>query len=81
LQKTWRDRFGPLPQAAENLLTTAAPKLAAAARKITVVEAKEGKLMLTRGGDYILINGNFPRLTSSDANARLSEMLEMVRSL
>jgi transcription-repair coupling factor (superfamily II helicase) len=81
LRKTWRDRFGPLPSAAENLLTTAAIKLAAAARKITVVETKESKLMLTRGGDYILIGGKFPRLTAEDPGGRLSEMLAMVRSL
>jgi transcription-repair coupling factor (superfamily II helicase) len=63
------------------LLTTAAIKLAAAARKITVVEAKEGKLMLTRGGDYILIGGKFPRLAANEPDARLREVLEMVRSL
>ena len=81
LRKTWRDRFGPLPPAAENLLTTAEIKLAAAARKITVVEAKEGKLMFTRGGDYILIGGKFPRLTADNPDARLKEILAMVSSL
>ena len=81
MRKTWRDRFGPLPSAAENLLTTGAIKLSAAAREITVVEAKEGKLMLTRGGDYILIGGKFPRLTANDPDARLKEILAMVRSL
>jgi transcription-repair coupling factor (superfamily II helicase) len=81
LGKTWRDRFGALPQAAENLLTLTEIKLAATARKISIVEAKDGKLMLTRGGDFILIGGKFPRLSAPDPTTRLREMLAMLRSL
>ncbi len=81
LRKIWRDRFGPLPEAAENLLAMTEIKLTAAARKITIVEAREGKLMLTRGGDYILIDGKFPRLTAPEPTPRLREMLAMLRSL
>ena len=80
LRKTWRDRFGPLPEAVENLLVMTEIKLAAAARKITIVEAKEGKLMLTRGGDYILLGGKFPRLSEPSPALRLREMLKMLRS-
>ena len=81
LRKTWRDRFGVLPDAAENLLVMTEIKLAASARKITQVEAREGKLILTRGGDYVQIGGKFPRLTASEPGARLREMLAMIRSL
>jgi len=81
LRKTWRDRFGPFPGAAENLLVMTEIKLAAAARKITQVEARDGKLILTRGGDYVQIDGKFPRLTASDPGERLREMLAMLRSL
>ncbi len=81
LRKTWRDRFGPLPDAAENLLITTEIKLAAAARKITQVEAREGKLILTRGGDYVQIGGKFPRLSAPEAAERLREILAMIRSL
>jgi transcription-repair coupling factor (superfamily II helicase) len=81
LRKTWRDRFGPLPEAAENLLAMTAIKLAANSRKITVVEARDGKLILTRGGDYVQIAGKFPRLTAPAPSARLAEMLAMIRSL
>jgi len=81
LRKIWRDRFGPLPEAAENLLAMTEVKLAAATRKISVVEARDGKLMLTRGGDFILIGGKFPRLTAPEPTPRLREMLAMLRSL
>ncbi|HEY3898425.1 MAG TPA: transcription-repair coupling factor [Chthoniobacter sp.] len=81
IRKTWRDRFGVLPEAAENLLVMTEIKLAASARKITQVEAREGKLILTRGGDYVQIGGKFPRLTAPVPSARLQEMLAMIRSL
>jgi transcription-repair coupling factor (superfamily II helicase) len=81
IRKTWRDRFGVLPEAAENLLTMTEIKLAASARKITQVEAREGKLILTRAGDYVQIGGKFPRLTAAEPSARLREMLAMIRSL
>ena len=65
LRKTWRDRFGSLPEPVENLLTMSEIKLAAFTRKITIVEARDGKLMLTRAGDYILLGGKFPRLNET----------------
>jgi transcription-repair coupling factor (superfamily II helicase) len=56
-------------------------KISAAARKISVVEVKEGtKLMLTRNGDFILLGGKFPRLAAKDPNERLEELVKMVRS-
>ena len=80
LRKTWRDRFGPLPEAVENLLTMAAIRLVAAARKISRVEVREEKLMLTRGGDYVLIGGKFPRLAERGPTGKLRETLAMIRS-
>jgi transcription-repair coupling factor (superfamily II helicase) len=81
LRKDWRDRFGRFPDAVENLLTLAELRISSAARKITGVEVKDDKLMLTRGGDFILIGGKFPRLTAKGGTARLRETLKMIRSL
>jgi transcription-repair coupling factor (superfamily II helicase) len=81
VRKDWRDRYGPLPPAAENLIALGELRISAAARKITAVEVKDGKLMLTRGGDFILIGGKFPRLTGKDATTQLREALKMIRSL
>ena len=81
VRKTWRDRFGKLPAAAENLMVLSEIKLAAAAKKITVVEVRDGKLMLTRTGDFIQIDGKFPRLTARDPVERLREILGMLRAL
>ncbi len=80
LRKNWRDRFGALPRAVDNLLALTEIKLAGAARKITRIEVKENKLMLTRAGDYVLLGGKFPRLVAGEPDQRLRETLEMVRS-
>jgi len=81
VRKTWRDRFGPLPEAVEDLMILSEIKLAAAARKIAKVEVKDRKLMLTRGGDYILVSGKFPRLMEDEPGERLREALELIRSV
>jgi len=80
LRKAWRDRFGVPPKAVEHLLLMSEIKLLAAARKITKLEVKENKLMLTRGGDFVLIGGKFPRLTAKSAPARLRELVALIKS-
>jgi len=58
----------------------AAIKVSAAARKITRVEVKDLKLMLTRGGDFVLIGGKFPRLSDGKPENQLLETLSLLRS-
>jgi len=80
LRKTWRDRFGVLPEAVENLLVMTEIKLAAAARKMTIVEVREDKAMLTRNEQLIQIEGRFPRLTAREPAAKLREFLALIRA-
>ena len=81
LKKEWRDRYGRIPEAAANLLLLAELRLSAAARKMTVIEVKEGhKVMLTRNGDFILLGGKFPRVTRRVPAERLDELVKLVRS-
>jgi transcription-repair coupling factor (superfamily II helicase) len=75
LRTEWRDRFGPLPLQAENALLAATIRIEAAHRKITMVEAREGRLMLTRRKELLQENGRFPRLTAPDPDSRLREVL------
>ena len=64
----------------ENLLILFAARLVAAQKRITRVEARDRKLMLTRrNGDYILIEGKFPRLAASNPAERLREVLALLR--
>jgi len=82
LAKSWRDRFGRLPEAAENLITIARIKALAAAERIASVVISGQRLMLHRGGDYILLEGRrFPRLTTASPSGKLAETLEMLRTV
>ena len=76
----WRDRFGKsFPQPVDNLLRCTELKLAAASSNISSVEILDHKLMLTRNGDYVLINGKFPRLTGKDHQDALQDAVDMVK--
>jgi len=77
----WRDRFGPHPAAVRNLLLLNEARLVAARAKVTSIEVKESKVMLIRGGDYLLIGDRFPRLTSSNAENTLPSLLSLLSRL
>lgn len=80
LSGNWRDQFGRPPPEVENLLVSVAIKLAAAHARISAVEIKDGKLMLTRHGQPVLLGGKFPRLTERTAALQLRESLQLLRS-
>ncbi|MEZ5385212.1 MAG: transcription-repair coupling factor [Prosthecobacter sp.] len=82
LEAQWRDQFGEkLPHAVANLLTCAAIRLAAAHAGISDVEIKDRKLMLTRNGKLVMVQGKFPRLSAGPGHKQLAEALTMLRSL
>jgi transcription-repair coupling factor (superfamily II helicase) len=81
LRKEWRDRFGPFPAAVDNLFILTEIKLSAARAGVTRVEVRDEKLMLTRGGDFILVAGKFPRISTERIEGRLNEVLELTRKL
>ena len=81
LNKELRDRFGPIPVAMELLLKVAELKILASERRITVIEVKEDKIMLTRDNDYMMIAGKFPRLKRKDPAARLKEIKKLILAL
>jgi transcription-repair coupling factor (superfamily II helicase) len=81
LKAELRDRFGPLPPAVELLLQVTELKLEARLRGIEIIETKDGKLMLTRRGDFLMVGGKFPRLTKKEPRARLNEIKRMLQVL
>ncbi|MDB6068718.1 MAG: mfd [Pedosphaera sp.] len=81
LQTELRDRFGPLPTAIDLLLLIGELKILASEKGITILEVKEDKLMLTRNNDYLMIGGKFPRLTKTEARARLREIKKLLLAL
>ncbi|MFZ4115894.1 MAG: transcription-repair coupling factor [Chthoniobacterales bacterium] len=81
LEKAWRDRFGPLPPPVKNLLLVEHIRRVASEHGVTKVETRGPKLMLTRGGDFILLGHQFPRLTSMKSEAKLKEILGFLEGL
>ncbi len=81
LARNWRDQFGPHPQAVLNLLTLNEIKLIAARAKVVSIEVKDSKVMLVRGGDYLLIGDRFPRLTSGTSENNLASLLVLLSRL
>jgi transcription-repair coupling factor (superfamily II helicase) len=63
------------------LLLLAEIKILASERRVTVIEVKEDKLMLTRHGDFITLGGKFPRLTRKSPDARLKEIKKLLLAL
>jgi hypothetical protein len=81
LRKDWRDRFGKFPPAVDNLFVLTEIKLAAAKAGVTRVEVREGKLMLTRRGDFILVGGKFPRISTDRIDRQLAEVLALIKNI
>jgi transcription-repair coupling factor (superfamily II helicase) len=81
LEKSWRDRFGRIPDAAARLLEITRIKALAAAEGIASVEIQGQRLMLHRNGDYILLEGRrFPRLQSSSPQGKLAEAVTLLQN-
>lgn len=81
LEKSWRDRFGRIPEAAARLLEITRIKALAAAEGISSVEIQGQRLMLHRNGDYILLEGRrFPRLQSSSPQGMLAEAVTLLQN-
>ncbi|GAA5127091.1 transcription-repair coupling factor [Luteolibacter yonseiensis] len=81
LEKSWRDRFGRIPEAAARLLEITRIKALAAAEGIASVEIQGQRLMLHRNGDYILLEGRrFPRLQSASPQGKLAEAVTLLQN-
>ena len=81
LRKEWRDRFGPLPAQAENALVAATIRIEAARRRITMVEVRDRRLMLTQRRELLQKDGRFPRLTGSNPDLSLREILSSIETI
>ena len=81
LRRDWRDRFGKWPEPVDNLFLLSEIRLSAGRARVSRVEVREGKLMLSRRGDFILVGGKFPRLTSGKIDLDLPEVWQWLKQL
>jgi len=81
LRRDWRDRFGKWSEPLDNLLLLNEIRISAARARVSRVEVRGGKLMLSRRGDFILVGGKFPRLTSGRIDLNLPEVWQWLKQL
>lgn len=81
LKAEWRDRFGPLPEAAQRLLLLQEIKLLAARKGVEKLTTEGARLKIWRGGDFLQFGGKFPRLQKRTATGRLGEIRRFLRQL
>ena len=82
IEHDWRDQFGRLPHPVKNLLDSTRLKLHAAKANITSIELQGQRLMLTRNGNYIQLDGaRFPRLKSISAKDKLKEAIKLLQNI
>lgn len=79
--KNWEDRFGKRPEEVDNLFRCTELKLRLAQKHVGTCEIKGNKLILTRKGHGIQVDGKYPRLKSKKAKYRLLEALDWVKKL
>ena len=81
LKNELKDRFGPMPPAVQLLMLVADIKWLASDKDVSSVEARGGKVMLTRNRDLVMVGDRFPRLTKKRPEARLKEVKRLLLSL
>ena len=75
-----RDRYGPLPDPVERLILVSDLKWKAFLKNISEIATQRDKLKIMRNGQWVMMNGKFPRLTRKTATARLNEIHKMVNA-
>lgn len=76
-----KDRFGKMPDAVKYFLKIEEVKIIAAEKGVTSIETEGNKLKILRNNDYLMIGGKFPRLTKIKPEAKLREIIFLLKSL
>ena len=75
------DRFGPAPATVERLLKVAQLRIVCNEKEIRGVDVRNGKVVLSRLGDYLTQDTLFPRLQGTSADEHLGEVLALVETV
>jgi flagellar biogenesis protein FliO len=70
-----------LPAQAENALVAETIRIEAARRRITMVEVRDRRLMLTQRQELLQKDGRFPRLTGRDPDFSLRQILSSIETI
>lgn len=80
LRVRWKDRYGRWPESVELLLLYNRCRINGLNGDFTRIETQDGKLMLTRKGDFVMVGSKFPRLTATSAKAKMLEIEKWLKS-
>ncbi len=80
MEAEFSDRYGPLPAPVIRLLKAATVRIFAARRGIESVETQEDKVILTRNGEYLKDGIRFPRMTKTDPDGKLDDLIGILRA-
>ncbi len=78
LEEELGDRFGPAPPPVLNLLTIARIRIRAFLKNVERIQCREGKLMLTVRGQYLMKDKRFPRLEGQNVAEHFEEILRLI---
>lgn len=81
LRTIMRDRYGPIPSCVERLLAIASLRVTAAAKGITSIETRDDRIMLIRGGQYVMDGSRHARMTARTSEDRIGEIEKCVANL
>jgi transcription-repair coupling factor (superfamily II helicase) len=81
LEKSWRDRFGPLPEPAQLLLEEVEIRILGSDRALERIETQGDRLHLQRNGRYLMVGGRLPRLTGQDVGSKLASIKKWIATL
>ena len=77
-----KDRYGPIPRPARNLIKVTRLRFEATMASVETVEIRGDRLMVQRNGGFLMVNNRqFPRLRSKHPSSMLSEAIEWLESL
>ncbi len=80
VEQELHDRYGSPPREITRLFHCARLKFQAATAGIEKVETRDGRLMLTRNGQLLQVDGKFPRLAATTIEDRLDEIIAILGS-
>lgn len=75
------DRFGPLHPCVKRLICVTRIRIESSLRSIEEIETRGDRLMMLRNGDYIKQGRLFPRMSSTDPDQKLMEIINAVSSI
>ena len=76
-----RDRYGPIPACVGRLLSLAALRIAAAEKKISSIETQEDRIMLLRGGEYIMEGSRHSRMSARTGDGKIADILKCIKRM